>query len=376
MHIKKVLFHRPMKIDYYILEEVMSSFLGSCLFIVFILLMFQALRIAEFLIIHGVSAPILAKMSGLLTISFLPTAVPLAFLMGILLSFSRLSADSEIVAMKANGIGLFRLSYSLFVAAILLSLFSVVLNNTWVPWSVSYYKTIEDKVRNTKAASVIREGAFTSGFFDLLVFADKVDTKKNRLHRVFIFDEREPKNPLTYVAREAEIVPVKTGTDLGAAILMRLFHGSMHHNSLEYHTYEKIDFDNYQLYLKIAEGTDQVVSRPQMILQDKLISLIQSFPTESSENREYRGEYWRRYAMAFSPLVFVILGVAFGTFRYRAARSSTILIGLLIVLFYWTIQLWGSSCIAKGTVSPFVGMQLPNFLLLIVGILGFRKSAW
>jgi lipopolysaccharide export system permease protein len=179
---------RPIRLDLYILSEVVTSFIGVSAFITFFLLMFQILRLGEVLISRGVIGTILAKMAGLLVISILPSSIPLAFLIGLLAAFSRLSNDSEIIAVKASGISLLRIAMPTFFLAGAIGIFLSQLNNHWVPSSITTYKSLEEKVRNTKVSSIIKEGAFTSGFFDMLIYAEKVDRKKNRLQKVFIFD--------------------------------------------------------------------------------------------------------------------------------------------------------------------------------------------
>lgn len=260
--------------------------------------------------------------------------------------------------------------------ATLVVIFSIALNVKWVPWGEMEFKKTLIKLGNTKIVSDIKEGTFNSGFFDLLVFADKVDTKTNRMQRVFIYDEREPKNPMAYVAREAEILSLKTAKDLGAAIMLRLFDGSTHHNTLETHTYEKMDFSIYNLYLQISEGADTTMMKPHMIPQALLLDKIRDTPPDTYLGREFRGEYWRRYATALSPLIFVLLGIGFGTYRHRTAKMGAILTGFLILTFYWLVQTSGTAAVQRGTLSPFVAMQLPNFILLIVGIYSFRRAAW
>src|SRR5262249_28214371 len=152
--------------------------------------------------------------------------------------------------------------------------------------------------------SSIKEGAFTSGFFDLLIFADKVSTKDGKLQRVFIFDEREPKNPLTVVARAGEMFPVKTSSQYGVAAMLRLYEGSIHSNDLVGNTYQKIGFGEYNLYLKIDEGTGDASPRPSSVEYDDLLARIARTTTATFEGREWRGEYWRRYALALSPFIF------------------------------------------------------------------------
>jgi lipopolysaccharide export system permease protein len=376
MRIKNYSYWRPLRFDRYILEEVVGTFLGASVFTLFILLMFQALRLAEFFIVHGASAIMLGKMAFYMAVAFLPTALPLSFLIAVLVAFGRLSSDSELIAMKANGISVIRLAVPITLFAILIVAISVALNISWVPWSVKAFKQTQIKIGNTKVVTAIKEGTFTSGFFDLLIFAGKVDTHSNQLHRVFIFDEREVGNPLIYVSKDAEIVPVKTNSELGAAIMLRLKDGSTHHNDLSTHTYEKMDFETYALYLKIDEGSDTTLLKPHMIPQDDLIEKIKNNSMATYEGREFRGEYWRRYATALSPLVFVILGIGFGTFRYRTAKTGAILTGFVILVIYWFLQTVGTAAVQRGSIAPFWAMQIPNIVMLIAGSIGFYRASW
>src|SRR5690349_11830978 len=95
---------RPIKLDWYILTEVLGTFVGSSAFILFTLLMFQCFRLVDFFILHAAPLTILAKMAMFMAISFLPIVIPLAFLISILIGFGRFSSDGELIAMKACGI--------------------------------------------------------------------------------------------------------------------------------------------------------------------------------------------------------------------------------------------------------------------------------
>jgi lipopolysaccharide export system permease protein len=369
-------FLRPLKIDFYLLGEVVGPFFGGMIFFTFIFLMFQTLRLAEVFIVHGVSGAILLKMCALLSLQFLPAALPVAFLIAVLMAFGRLSSDSELIALKASGLSLLRLAAPVLVFSIAVSALSLSLNTKWVPWAERESHDLTIRVSNTKVASSIKEGTFTSGFFDLLVYAEKVDVKTNRLKRVFIYDEREADNPMTVVARSGEILPIKVKTELGAAILLNLYNGSIHPGANSDKSYQKMDFGKYQLYLKIDEGSPNSSSKPKFISQPELIKVIERTDPRSTEGREMRGEFWRRYAMAFSPVLFVFLGIGFGTIRTRAVRAGAALVAFVTLLLYWTIQTYALMAVFEGTLSPALAMQLPNLAVLVAAAISFKRAAW
>lgn len=368
---------RIKKIDRYLLTEVMGPFFGGLVFFVFLFLMFQMLRLADFFIVHGAPFLTLLKLTGLLTLTFIPTALPIAFLISILMAFGRLSSDSELVAMKACGMSLLRLAAPVLAFAALVSAFSLTLNLEWVPWSQRAFKSTLLKVSNTKAVSSIKEGTFTSGFFDLLVYADKVDSQTNRLYRVFIYDERDAKNPMTIVAQTGEIVPVANVSELGNSILLRLYHGSIYRNDVATATAQKIAFGEYKLYLQIEEGADTSITKPGMIPVRELVSKIKAYPPRSFEGLELQSELWKRVAMGLTPFFFVFLGIGFGTVRTRSVRASAAIVAFGTLLTYWTLQLAMVTVVLKGWfMVPFLAMQIPNVILGIVGIWSFRRSSW
>jgi lipopolysaccharide export system permease protein len=367
---------RPGRIDRYVFGEVVGPFLGGVVFFVLIFLMFQALRLAEFFIVHGVPLATLGKLAMLLSLSFMPTALPVAFLIAVLMAFGRLSSDSELVAMKASGIGLLRLAAPVMAVALSIVGLSLALNMEWVPWGERTYKNTLIKLGNTKVISTIREGTFTTGFFDLLIFADKVDTRNSRMHRVFIYDERVEKNPVTVVADSGEVFPVKPHPSLGAAALLKLYNGSIHRNELGGDTYQKIDFREYKLFLKIPEAAEGNFTKPGMIPYRELKKRIDSTTTATYDGREWRGEFWRRIAIASSPAIFVFLGIGFGTARTRAVRAGAALIAVSTLMVYWGVQTASTIAVQRGTLPPFVAMQIPNLLCLIAAAVSFRRAAW
>jgi lipopolysaccharide export system permease protein len=365
----------PKRIDYYIGTEVTGPFLGGIIFFSFIFLMFQALRLAEALIEHSVPISVLFKMVGLMILSFLPMAIPLAFLIAMLVGFGRLSADSELVAMKANGMSIHRLAAPALVMSVIVGVLSLGLNLEWVPKGKMELKRTLLRLTNTKAVAAIREGTFTSGFFDLLVYADKVDHKTNRLEKVFIYDERNKDRPLTVVAQEGEIVPVKIDSDLGASAALKLYNGNIHSNDIAGGAYQKIDFREYQLYLKVEAGADTATGKPTAQPYHVLKRIARNEPDQQIR-RGYRTEIFRRWMTAIAPLLFVLIGIGYGTVRTRAVRANAGLVTLGVIIPYYVLQTACESWGYKGYLPPAFAMAIPNLILFFIGLRSYRRSTW
>ncbi len=107
----------------YILKETVPILLISLLTFTLILLMDKILKLIE-LIISGVNFSQILMLLFFISPSFLIFTIPMAFLLGTLLSFGRLSGDSEITAFKASGVSLYQLFLPISILAIIAYVFT------------------------------------------------------------------------------------------------------------------------------------------------------------------------------------------------------------------------------------------------------------
>ena len=96
-------------------------------------------------------------------------------------------------------------------------------------------------------------------------------------------------------------------------------------------------------------------------------------PIETIVLRDYRVEYWKRYALSFSCVIFAILGVAFGVIRTRTVRSNSFLICIMVLLLYWVLYSFGYDFASTGRLPAFVGMWISNGVLLLVALRSFWR---
>ena len=85
-----------------------------------------------------------ARYYVVLTPSLLPTILPLALIISILFSLGNLHRNNEILALRAGGLNLWRITRSLWLAGGALSLLLLYLNAHLVPRSVELSRTIRE----------------------------------------------------------------------------------------------------------------------------------------------------------------------------------------------------------------------------------------
>lgn len=337
-------------------------------------LMFQIVRLAERFIQQGAPLAVLAKILGLMTISFAPIVLPVSFLLAVLLAFGRLSSDSELVAWKASGVSLHRMTAPIFLVGLITAWLSLYLNLTWVPKADREMKATLTSLLNTKAVSAIKAGTFTTGFFDLLIYSERVDNDSNRIFNVFIYDERNPNNPLTIVAKEGEIIPLKEDKELGTSAALKLYSGTIHSQKIAEARFDRLDFETYQMVLKIEAGEGYTNFKPKHLSYAELRSKIRA-TTNEREKDDYYTEIWRRIAIATAPILFVFLGVGGGTIRTRAVRASAVFITILTFTPYYIIQAIVTKTISLGYLPP-IAMMLPNLLTGLAAWKAYKSGLW
>lgn len=367
---------RIKRLHLYVFKEVLHPFLGSIVFFAFVFLLFQMLRLAEELIVNNASLSLVLKLLWALTVNFLPLGIPLAFLLGVLFAFARLSGDSEIVAMKSGGMSLSSITKPVFFMAIGVSMLSMLLNLNWAPWSEIAMRNALIKIGNRKFVSSISEGTFTSGFFNLIMFTEKVNHRIGKMEKVFIYDERDEKHPLTVISKTGEVIRVQSSDDDLGGIVLQLQDGSIHQSDILNNNYNLANFATYQIYFDIPDTTGKFGYRPKMLKIGELQNKRNQPNITDAEKRELETDLWRRLTVAMAPLLFVFLGVGFGTVRTRGTRASVLLVAFITMGLYWQIQVSSIWMGENGTLPPWLSLQIPNFLVALIGIFMFKRATW
>ncbi len=374
----------------YILSEITRPFLGAAFFFLFVLMMFQMIRLADFFIQHNVSGFSVLLLLYYLSLTFIPIIFPIAFLLAVLLGFGRLSTDSEVLAMRASGVSIYSMLAPVMAMGMFLSMATLICHMYFVPFGARMFRYEFFRITNTKAIATIHEGTFTEGFFNLVLYADTVDSKQNTLERVLIYDERKDGQPVTVVARTGRILNNLQDERGIPGLVLRLFNGSLHRGEPSRDLYEKTDFDVYDIFLRLETAKVAGVEIPKTMdintLSDRLDELRKKMDKtglkldqlEENERLDYLNfgvEYWKRYALASSCLVFALLGLAFGVIRTRTVRSNSFLICLVVLLGYWTVYSYGFSLASEGRVSAVVGTFAADLLMLGIAVFTLRGVA-
>ncbi|HEY8280315.1 MAG TPA: LptF/LptG family permease [Bdellovibrionota bacterium] len=372
----------PRTLYIYLLSEIALPFAGALAFFIFVLLMFQIIKLVDFFVVHKVSPYWVMYLLSSLALSLLQPAIPIAFLLAVLLGIGRLSTDGEIMAMRASGVSPNQILAPVMAAGFALFVVGSGINAYLTPWGTRNFRYELFRISNTKVMATLKEGTFMEGFFDLMLYADEVDPKGNQLKRVFIYDPRNDLSPTTTVAHQGIILPGQTSADGTPGVTLHLRNGKIYRPSSVQNMVEVIQFDNYDLFLALPTAKVVGVDRPMTMDVTELRRKIRELNNKEGKSTEdlreinrLKMEMWTRFSFAFSCVVFALLGTAFGLTRTRSRKSNSLLICLLVMLGYWQVRTVALKFGEDGYLPPFLAVELANLLLLGLAASVFRKNS-
>lgn len=356
----------------YISFEILPTLIMGLSVFILVLVMFQSFNLSEYIIVHGVKIETVSKLVFYIMLGYLPMLLPIALLFAILMVYGRMSGDSEIVAFKALGLSSTHLLIPAMIIGAIISLLSLQTSFRLAPWGNRNLDSMINVLAQTKPGSALREGVFSQGFFDLVVYANKIDSNNGILNNIFIFDERDPSSPTTIIAKEGHIVNKNSIT--GNEAYLHLLKGNLHKSNEE--VYTKIDFGSYKINLFDPHKVEERQLPPDSL---NLAELNQALQTKEKGTNEYMKlllEWHRRWSLSFTCFVFALLGFSISAItNRRTARSGSIVICISAVVIYWTLQMSCEAMVRKGVLPAAFGTWLANFIFLFYSIFLFRRMA-
>lgn len=194
---------------------------------VFILLMqFVWMHIKD-LVGKGVEISVLAEFFIYAVSSVVPLALPLAILLASLMTFGNLGEKSELTAMKAAGISLFRIMRPLTIALFFICSGAFLFSNYVLPVSQVKLWALIFSLRQKSPELEIPQGEFYDGIDGYNIYVRHKDPQAGMLYDMMIYDYSEGfQNATIMVADSGRIY----FTDDKKYLLLRLYSGESFEN--------------------------------------------------------------------------------------------------------------------------------------------------
>ncbi|MFA5038397.1 MAG: LptF/LptG family permease [Candidatus Omnitrophota bacterium] len=349
----------------YILKEFLGAFLLAVFILTFVMLLGNMIKLAELIITKGISLWSAGKLFLYLIPFLFSFILPVSTLTAVLLSIGRLSGDNEIVAIRSSGISLFKILSPVVIVGIVMSLFAVILNNEIIP--VSHFKSRETLVeigsKNPMAA--LEAGTFITAFDRFIIFIYRIDG--NKFSNIRIYEPQgENKPPRTIIAKKGEFILLPDKEILK----LKLIDGTSDEiNPSEPENFYKLNFKTYFMNIDFKKQSGKEVNKKakDMTLKE-LREKISEFQSQGIGTAPLLTEIYKRSTLAFSCLVFIIIGAPFAMITRRREKSLNFGFAFLIMALYYLLLIGFETLSSEGKMDPALAMNMPNIIFGVLGL--------
>jgi lipopolysaccharide export system permease protein len=171
----------------------------------------QSLPLIDLIVNRGLSLDLFLYLAALIMPRFVDIVLPIGAFIAVLLTFNRLTVESELVVMRAAGLGPMSLARPVLILAAVAFAILMTLSLYVLPVTSRAFKDLQFEIRNRFVASLIQEGTFTT-ISDKLTIYIRNRNADGSVGGLLINDSRDPEKPVTILAERAAFVDTPAGT--------------------------------------------------------------------------------------------------------------------------------------------------------------------
>ena len=348
----------------YILGEILSHTVIGCALFTFIFFMRDLPHILEMVVRNSSTFSNVVEIFLLTLPNTFKVTIPIGVLVGVLLGLSRLAADSEIIAMRASGLGI---GYFVRVASIVAVTGTLVglVNAIYVaPRANQAILDMQQELETSQASYEIQPRVFYEDFKNFVLYVQDVRAGAGAANwrQVFMADVTDPSNPQITTAASATVA-----NDTSQDLLMRLRDGSQHQTVAgQPQQYNISTFSTTDMPLALGQQSEFHLGRLDTVIYAlPLGALLER--THGPDPKRFLIELDSRFNYPAACMALMLVGVPLGVASRRGGKSSGFVFSILLVSIYYILSYTGIAMARQGKLSVFLGVWLANLLFAGVG---------
>jgi lipopolysaccharide export system permease protein len=363
-------------IDRFVSRELIVNLLFAIAVLSLVLVVGNIFRkLLPLLVNHDVPmATLITFIAYVLPFSLIFT-IPWGLLTAILLVFGRLSADNELIALRANGVSVPRVCVSLWGVAVVCTVICLWLNVQVAPAAQEKLRSTIFDLATRNPMALFGSDQVIDQFPGRKIYVGK--KQGNKLENITVFELNQNSLPV-------KVTYARTGmleADLAnKQILMHLYQA-------RYQERDPKDPTNLRKIrdgINMVEGTlpislDELYDKEKKRPSRSALSIEQLLEQLKSEDKRERSasrtEINKRFSFPFACIAFAIIGVPLGVTAHRRETSIGFSMGLIVATTYFLFVIIGDTLRGNPHAHPELLVWFPNVLFIILGWLLFRRLA-
>lgn len=355
-------------IERYTIAAIVPYLLLALLLLTLILFVQQASRFAELLLVARVPATLLIDVASSLLPTVLVFTLPMATLAGVVIGFSRMIGDSELIAIRAAGVSDLRVLTAALLVGAFMSALSLYVNVSLSPEAARALRRAGLEAALRKLDSPVEPRTFNTDIPGYVVYVRAGDNSEGRWEHVFISSKLADGTTRLVTARSGRIDFAGEQSELVLSDAVATTIPVPGSPEASQYVTERLS----QLRITLETGRKTILEKlraddrgiDELYLQE-LAAFASANP--GPDGREAATLYHRRLTLAFSPLVFALLGTGLCLRLRRGGRGWGSLLSLVVLIVYYMLALFGEQLSRKGSLPPQVGGWIATVIAVIAG---------
>ena len=367
------------RLNQYLMKKAATTIGGLIVFACCVLLLERLLRIFQVVTTSTNPASDTSQMIVNLLPYYLGIAVPLALLLGVIITIDRFSRSSELTAAFGSGISLFHITKPFLFIGIFLAVLTLFIEGYMQPVGRYNYRKVEHSVKQQSFTAALREGTFTT--VGNRTFFAGTDLPGAAIGPIFIYEnlnnngDEQSGVRLTTASEGKLIVREETMEPV-----LQLSKGQIH--LIVENEDKQLDGDLSFQSSSIA-GAASVINYRIRGDDEREMTSRELFSNRKGEDPRFKvspqvnnATLHLRLSKAVLLLILPFIGVPFGLNYGRNPSSAGIAIGVVFLISLQKALEFGQSLGAAGKIPPWAGIWPIIIAVALFAFWLFRKSAY
>lgn len=362
-------------LDRYVFGSFFSSFVLAFLVLSFVLTIGLMVQIVGY-ILDGVPMSLVGEFAAVCFPETLQWTMPLAILVSSVLVFSRMSADSEIAAMRACGVNVLSVIKYPIVFGLCCAMMGVWINNEIVPRGHEVRRTLKKKVSITTGLEVLEPGRIIDDFPKVKIYFGAKEG--NWLYDLIVVDYSNKDVERMITASKALV------TSEGRDVSLDLYNMTVDPVDAEHPTMARAN--RFQYFIKDALKEKKYTKKLKDLRTVELLASLKKMQEEVASVKRHKHEegkremlkalrkeysktgteFSKRIVFALASFCFVLVGIPLGIKAQRKESSVGMAISLGIALGYYLLSMLMMSLQSTYKVHPEIVIFLPVVLCMVI----------
>jgi lipopolysaccharide export system permease protein len=287
---------------------------------------------------------------------------PMAALLGSLIGMGTLAASSELIAMRASGVSVWRIVRSVLQAGVLMLVVIVMVGELIAPSAEHNGQKLRADATNKQASFLGALGLWVrDGNYYINVRTILTDEKLADL-TIYEFDNE---NRLSVIVTAAQ---ANYSDDVWQ--LLGVEQTQFGDDRVEVHHVDQLERQT----LVTPELLSMVVLRPQTMSVVDIAQLVDYLDENGLDAQQYRYAFWGRLMTPVASLVMLLVSVPFVFGSLRSVSSGQrIFTGILVGFGFYVVSQISSQMGQVYALNPLLASFAPSFLFMLLGIRAIRR---